>query len=254
MNIEVKFGDYVFSTDAPVDSWDTDVNTKVREARKALTDGSVYKDIFLGIRRVTISGTIYKSTAELARTALNELLQALNKGEQYLTLFNDRRIYAVARNPSHNYKAGLKFISYSVDFYCGSPYWEKVSQTIPAATTIDSSPKEFIINNPGNENTFPIITITADRTITGLVIQNETDVPDGEDEGLKFEYQDPAFFDKGVVIINCATGTAYRSTTNTIRYFTGAFLKLLPGNNTITYTGNTDGATTVNFAFSERFL
>jgi len=91
-------------------------------------------------------------------------------------------------------------------------------------------------------------------TVNDLELQNDTDVPAGESEGLKFTYVNNYFVSGNDLIIDCKEGTVVRETTNSIRYFSGAFLKLLPGDNEIKYTGDTDGATTVKFEFYKRFL
>lgn len=253
--ISITFGTYNFATDAPVSSWEPDVGNKYQEYKLASSDGSKIKDIYLGMRTIKVSGSTLKSTPLLLRTALDSLMHLATLGEQELTLFDDRQILAIALPPSVKFFRGMTYAEFDMTFLCGDPFFKKILLTEPAEVTIDSSPKEFVINNPGSEIAYPIITITADKAITDLIIQNETDIPDGEDEGIKFEYEDPAFFNGNTVEVDSrGSGTVYRGTTNTIRYFTGAFLRLLPGNNTFKYTGDTDGVTKVKVAFFERFL
>lgn len=254
--IAVTFGTYDFTAeDAPISSWEPDIGNKYSENKLAMADGSKIKDIYLGMRIIKVKGSILASTPVELRTALDLLMHLATLGEQELTLFDDRKILAVALPPVPKFFSGMTYAEFDMTFLCPNPFFEKVLPTEPDEVVIDSSPKEFEINNPGSEIAYPIITITADKTITNLILQNETDIPEGEDEGLKFQYQDPAFFNGNVVVVDSnGSGTVYRETTNTIRYFTGAFLRLLPGVNTFKYTGDTNGATKVKFEFYERFL
>lgn len=120
--------------------------------------------------------------------------------------------------------------------------------------TVDASPKtDTISNHASGAPVFPVITITADTTISSLIIENESDVPDGASDGLQFVYLDPNFVDTDVLIIDCQNGTVKREGVNTIRYFSGSFLKLLAGDNTIKVTCQTDGGTTIDFDFNVRY-
>ena len=142
----------------------------------------------------------------------------------------------------------------AIDLLALDPFWYYKSED-SVEETISEDGHEWTVNNGGNVNAFPVITIAADTTIANLIIQNETDIPSGETQGLKFQYQDPAFsLSSPSLSVDCQEGTVYRSETNTIRYFTGAFLKLLPGDNTIKWTGSTLGLTKVKFEFRRRFL
>lgn len=142
----------------------------------------------------------------------------------------------------------------AIDLLALDPFWYYKTED-STEETITEDGHSWTVTNNGNVNVYPVITITADTTIANLIIQNETDIPDGEDEGLKFQYQDPAFaLTSPSLTVDCQEGTVYRSDTNTIRYFTGAFLKLLPGDNTIKWTGSTLGLSKVKFEFRRRFL
>lgn len=140
-----------------------------------------------------------------------------------------------------------------IDLLLADPLWYAATPT-STTITINTDPKTFAVANSGNLAAHPVITITADRTIADLTLQNTSDVPAGATGGLKFRYQDSGLVAAGVVVVDCRAGTVVRGTTNTIRYFSGAFLKLLPGSNSLTWSGVTSGATTVKFEFYPRFI
>ncbi|MBA7568554.1 hypothetical protein ES708_10283 [subsurface metagenome] len=256
MDIAVKFGDYDFKK--TVSDWDTNIRSKLKTEEKALVDGVSLDNMLLGGREISIRGTLIKSTETALRTAFDALKTALNLGKQYLYFFDDRRVLAAMERFSwkdyprtYNNPARCE---YSIEFKAESPYWESTTPLSPEETILIDG-HEWTVNNPGDVNVYPVITITADTTIADLIIQNLTDIPTGEDEGLKFEYEDLEFdLSAPTLIVNCQEGTVQRNGANTIRYFSGAFLKLLPGDNTIKWTGSTDGATKVKFTFRRRFL
>ncbi len=96
-----------------------------------------------------------------------------------------------------------------------------------AASTADS----FSINNPGSWNSHPIIGLHAQGTCSDVTVTNTTD------DSLLFDYDDSGLTVGLETVIDCRYGTLLRGVTNTAAYFQGAFLKLLPGDNTITYKG-----------------
>jgi len=161
----------------------------------------------------------------------------IKKCTEIETLFVDGQDYSAA-----NFNINLELLD---------PYlYIDAGQT--DTTTIDSSPKSDTIANSG-EYSYPVITVTADTTISSLLIENESDVPEGATDGLQFLYADNNFINGDVLIVDCINGTVKRNGVNSIRYFSGSFLKLLRGNNTLTVTCQTSGATTVKYDYAERY-
>ena len=247
MDISVKFGDYSFKK--TVNSWDTDVRSKLNTDGRALVDGVSLDNTFLNGREISIQGVLIKSTETALRTAFDELKAALNLGKKYLYFFDDRRILAAVdrfswKDYPRSYKNPAR-CEYNIEFKAESPYWESTSETSDVETVVVVDGEyTWTINNPGSVNVYPAITI--EDASLNCVLQNNTDIPTGEAQGLKF-----ALSTTGKFIVDCVEGTVEVGDVNYIRYFAGAFLKLLPGDNSITYTGED---CTITTAFRRRYL
>jgi hypothetical protein len=214
------------------------------------SDGEIKDNI------ITLSGMIENENILLFVTEKSLTYTALLKqdfklfisiNESYLNYWHVKKVLDVKEEwiEGQDYTAA----QYEVTFLLSDPY--AYYHTDDSTTiTVDSSPKSGTVTNNGIVPDYPVITITADATITSLVIENETDVPEGASDGLQFQYLDNNFVGTDVLIIDCKKGTVERDGTNTIRYFSGSFLKLLPGSNTITVTCQTSGSTTVKFEYN----
>ena len=89
----------------------------------------------------------------------------------------------------------------------------------------------FTFNNPGQWESHPEISLWAKGTCDDITVINTTD------ESLQFTLADPSLLTGEKAVIDCQQGTVIRDSTNTIAFFQGAFLKLLPGDNALTYQG-----------------
>ena len=254
MNISIQFGEYDFKK--TVSDWNTDIRSKLVSRERPLVDGASLDNTFLKGREISIKGVLIKSTETALRTAFETLKATLNKGKQYLYLFDDRRILAAVDRFSwgdyprtYNNPARCE---YSIRFKAESPYWEDVNLITHNENDITDAEEghTFTVSNAGKANVYPVITITANATINDLTLENTAD-EQSDGNGLKCKYQDPAFFEGDSIVIDCAEGTVKRGDTNTIRYFSGAFLKLLPGDNSLKYTG---GNCSLKIEFRKRFL
>jgi len=220
-----------------------------------ISDGKINEKI------IRLEGIIYGDNRAAYLTNLRALREKIYQ-EDYKLYQGDPASYnyfiniAKALKIQDDYMEGQDYCAGKtiIDLLALDPFWYYKSEDSDEETITEDGHSWTVTNN-GNVNVYPVITITADTTIANLIIQNETDIPDGEDEGLKFQYQDPAFkLTSPTLAVDCQGGTVYRSETNTIRYFSGAFLKLLPGDNTIKWTGSTLGASKLKFEFRRRFL
>jgi phage-related protein len=137
----------------------------------------------------------------------------------------------------------------SIDLLCLDPFWYAATDG-SGSQVITESPTTFMVENSGKAEAHPIITITAAETIADLILENTSD-PQSDGTGLKFRYQDPAFVSGNVLVVDCKLGTVTRGETNTIRYFSGAFIKLLAGSNSLEYTG---GDCSIALSWGERYF
>ena len=247
MDISLKFGNYNFKK--TIANWDTNIKSKLESKGRALVDGVSLDNTLLSGRNISVNGILFKDTETSLRTKFDALKAALNLGKQYLYFFDDRRTLAAVdgfswKDYPRTYENPAR-CEYSIKFEAESPYWESISETTLEETVIVVEGSDsFLINNPGNVNVYPVITIA--NASLNCVLQNNTDIPTGESQGLKFVLSTTGRF-----IVDCINGTVEVGDVNYIRYFSGAFLKLLPGDNEITYTGENCTITTV---FREQYL
>ena len=224
---------------------------------KAFAHGGIdIADGKIKIKVIRIEGTVYLQPTEATRASYLTLVQAIKAafcqtdymlylGSDHFIMINKALKFSEEYLDAHDYQ-GAKF---TIDLLAIDPFWYYDDEQ-EKTQIVTSTPKSFVVNNQGYVETFPVITITATGTLPDFTLENETDVQESGD-GLKFRYTDPGLFIGNVVVIDCKEGTVKRGATNYIRYFAGAFLKLLPGNNTLTYTG---ADCTVKVAWFERLF
>ena len=247
----------------PVDFALKDDNVDVRQTikDKVYSHGGIdTSDGKIKQKTLTLKGILYGATRAAYLTIVQEFREKVYQ-ENYQLYFGEPATYNYFYNIRKLFKIKNKYIE-GQDYFASEveatllltdPFlYYKTKESVD--TTIDASPKTFTVTNDGNVNAYPVITITADMAVSTLKLQNNTDIPSGETEGLKFDYIDNHFVSGNDLIIDCQEGTVERESNTSIRYFSGAFLKLIPGSNSITYTGDTNTGTKVKFEFYKRYL
>lgn len=203
-------------------------------------------------RVVTVRGEFHAANQAALDTFLDTLKKHLHhngnlyrfswKSGYYITVDHVQRFQGT------RFSGGLAYrsIRVEIDFLCVDPFWYSTTADSVAATSIGTSPKNITFTNNGNVPS--PLTIQCDPTATwdDFTIANATD------GGEILRYRDPGFGSGDQLIINGQEGTVERDSLNTVRYFSGAFLRVLPGSNTITYTGDTGG--TITLTAPKRYL
>lgn len=100
---------------------------------------------------------------------------------------------------------------------------------------------------PARAEIWPTITITAPSSgsVPRVLLRNESD------EGMQFVYEDLQLKNGASVVLNCDRGTVERGGQNAIRYYDGAFTRLLPRENRLTYEG---AACTLTIQYRARWI
>ena len=132
----------------------------------------------------------------------------------------------------------------SASLIATDPFFYSVNP-VSQAQAITSTPTTVTINNLGNIDAPLIVSIAASADCSAVSVTNETD------SNRQFALADVQLVAGQTAVVNAALGTVYRGTSNTINTFSGAFLSLLPGLNTITYTG---GNCTLTLGYTPRWL
>jgi phage-related protein len=203
---------------------------------KDTSDGKIDKRI------ITVIGQVYGETVSQYRTNLEALYAALYKQDQKLYKTSSRYINvkkAIVTNSleQNNFP---RLSNVSIQFICEDPFW--YSPEISEDTeSISETPHEWNVSNGGDIEVYPIITITNSGSYASLSLKNKTD------GNSLFTYDDSNLESGASVVIDCNEGTVYLSTTNTIRYLSGSFLRLLKGINTLELTGLDNASVKIEF-------
>jgi phage-related protein len=131
-----------------------------------------------------------------------------------------------------------------LDFVCEDPFWQDV-ETYTEATSLSSGAYTSFYN-PGSVESFPTIIISTIGSNISL-----TSLKNVSDNGQLFTYADLAFTDVGTLVIDGINGTVTRDSTNTVRFLTGSFVKIVSGINTLQYFGD---AAQVSITYRPRYL
>ena len=184
-------------------------------------------------RIISIEGIIRGASTAAYETAIQDYFVWLNKTNLRLSwtagkYINVREITDVKQDFVDGGFLRLTRLGFTCQ--CEDPflYYDALSSN---TEIIAASPDTWVINNTGSYDVYPVIQITNAADNVSFTIENVTD------NSRTLGYDDAAFLDTLVLTIDNAEGTVKRGVTNTIDKLSGSFLRLLPGNNTLKYTG-----------------
>ena len=170
-------------------------------------------------------------------------------GKQDFKFYKDTARYINVKNmrlSSHRFIVGDAKAGAEVTLFCNDPFFYKDSLTTETAWAVTASPDTNSYFNEGNIDVGPGIEITANADLgSGIELKNQSD---GD---VLFTYEDTAFTAAKVLTVDCLNGTVDLDGTNTLRFFSGQFLRLLAGMNTFEYTG---GDCSIVFTHRDRWL
>lgn len=202
------------------------INIAYRDGGKDISDKMIKPRI------IRIEGIIQAANEAAYLTAKNTLYKWCYK-EDLLLKFDATRYIKVKQIKSVSpdfYDGSFHRISkIKLDCVCEDPYWYYVALSSDN-TVIAATPTAYLINNTGDYPVFPEITITNSADNFSMSLENVT-------INRKIDYVDTDFVNGSQLIINNAEGKVFRDGNNTIDKFSGYFLLLMPGNNSIVYTG-----------------
>jgi len=245
---------YTFPDDFDLHEWsDRDFSARSEQIEKFGRHGaSEVSDRAITPRRVKVTGAHHAASQAALKTFLDDLNEALHyNGEPYR--FSWESGYYI--NASHvrtfrmkRYKQGLAYRSadIEIEFECPDPFWYSTTQDGVGPTSIVTAVQDITFTNNGNVPSPLIIQCDPTAAWADFYISNVTDAED------LMRYTDPGFGSGDQLIIDGVEGTVERDGANTIRYFRGSFLRVLPGSNTIRYSGSTGG--TITLSAPKRFL
>lgn len=216
--------------------------TGVKIADRAFAHGGVdYGDGKIDSRTVKISGTLVGTTDSDYQTNYDALLAAVMKEDQQLRWGSLARYMVIKRCSS----VKQEFIEHlescadvDLEFIAEDPFW-RFTTARSVATDLNSPISTFTLTNTGNVDVLPIFTLVASVSNPTFQLINTFD------SSATFVYQDAGFTSGTTLTINCVVGAVTRGAADTVRLFTGTFLRLKPGVNTMTYIGEKGQLTSV---------
>lgn len=223
-----------------------DVRTK-QEARAGTHGAAEIGDGKIDKRQIELEFFIVGQSVADHDYKLDDLQKSLSTPEQQLYLRPDRFINIARLDKlKHEYQSGFGLIrsKVSASLIAIDPFFYSVNP-VSQAQAITSTPTTATINNLGNIDAPLIVSIAASADCSAVSVTNETD------SNRQFALADVQLVAGQTAVVNAALGTVYRGTSNTINTFSGSFLSLLPGENTITYTG---GNCTLTLGYTPRWL
>lgn len=200
---------------------------------KAFGDGGADRgDNMVGVRQLSLEGQLSANADMQYDNKWDELVLKLTQKDFYLEDGDWRILIGGTRMINHSFLPGLRkrLSQIEIDLLALDPFWYYKSLS-SKGEDCPTPPKQFVVLNGGNYSVYPVIKVTANANNSDMSIKNITD---GD---VLFSYQDTGFTTGKELLVDCKDGTVKLEAANTIRYFNGQFLRLLPGNNTIEYNG-----------------
>lgn len=214
--------------------------------------GIITSDSRIAVRIISLHGIFDKSSQALMKTELNSMKKACYTEDLrlYATQNSDDYYNVECLNFEHNFLGMLTAVEINIDFQCSDPFRYYKDETTDSETGITSSPHNYTVANGGDAEVFPVITFTggASTNLTKIRVAN------AQDGGRYFEVT-TAIGNADVVEVDCEEGTIEKNGSDIISSFSGAFIKLASGNNSITLTlTGTVGTCSCEMVFRKRYL
>lgn len=212
--------------------------------------------IVIDPRRISIRGTVMKSTQPLLRDTLDVLGELFSRTKKRLQLWDDRYIIASKSDFTFSYIPGsaMRGVDFDLQFFCDDPFWYSTTPTtVPhelttGDTAIDVTQnkyrKAFTLTNSGMFIVYPKITVTAGATpLTTCVVRNLT-------QGRYWVYSGTVAAAKSLVV-NPIDFTVRNDGTDDLTNWAGDFLGLRMGANSMEIEGTTPA--TYTFEWTSRW-
>jgi len=188
---------------------DKKLDTRVLSIEGIISDNATY-----AATMATINSWLYKTNLKLSITAGKHI-----------------NVKSISDVNNTFYEGGFFRLSkLKFNCICPDPFFY-TDAVVTTTKVIAVSPYVFNITNSSLFDVLPVFVITNAVDNFDLNVENATDV------GKYFKYTDPGFVALKVLTVDNKAGTVRINGINSIQYYSGSWLRLLPGVNTIVYTG-----------------
>lgn len=225
---------------------------RFREQERAWQHGSMAYGEEWEARDFTVSGLVLEDNGAAARALVREMREAAARLNQRLRLSSSADHYVnLARLRRMDARpvalSGRSLLEVRMVWRSCDPFWQAVQ---PDSHTEELAGDGTFTVHTGSVATVamqPVICITAPNpgTVSSVVLTNTSD------EGQALGYDDAGLRDGATVVIDAGAGTVTRGGTNVIRFYSGGWLRLLPGSNVLAYEGS---ACTITLLWVPRWI
>lgn len=232
---------------------DDDVDFRFEEQRRAWQDGSILYGEEWEPRDIVLAGPIWQgATATTATTQalVRAIKQAAARLDQRLEI-DAGQFVEVSRLRRMDVRpvdiTGRTVLDCRLTWRAAVPFWQQdgLQEHVEVLTgddtfTVDTGTLPTVAMHP-----VIVFECPDPGSLPSVRLRNVTD------DGETFLVQDPSLVDGAVLTVDSGAGTCKRDGANAIRFYTGGWLRLLPGANQIEYEG---GAVTVRIYYRRRWI
>ena len=228
--VQPTFGGFDFEAGgATIEEWTDEPTLRGGTVPVPRSDIARAQDGNLGPRQISVRGIIGPDgggTREQLRTLEDALRWALRPGYRQLLRDTDRYLTAEVRRLTLGADEGLSWVPFTAEFEAADPYWYATGPLCENAWTDPANGGTHLVSNAGSATAAPIFTLVigADGELT-CTLANDT--------GGSWSITELEVAEGDELVIDCAAQTVELEDANRLSYFTGAFLHLAPGTNTL---------------------
>jgi hypothetical protein len=227
-----------------LETWKPNKSYRMSKFVVARRPGSIVPSSEHSDRSISLSGKVYGSTATIARSNFDALLQALSIKEKELYLYDDRFHRVYLESQSAEYIAALRCVIFNLSFYEQSPFSLGL-QKLRTQQVISSSPTTFTVTSNGSVYSKPVIQFVAGGSdITSCTIENLT-------TGQTWSFTGTVTAGN-TLLVDFGLNILTNNGTDSVQYSVGDYpqFRVNPGVNQFKFTGSN---CTIKVDFFERF-
>lgn len=231
-----------------------DFDLRLSEMARALAHGAAVFGQEVQPRDIVVEGEVLDSGDEDAHLeAMNRLRQECARPDLRLR-YRPEFFVNLARMKGFDHEwqelSGRTMSRVRISWRAADPFWYAAEETVvteelagDGQVVVDTGVGDW----PARVEVWPVLTVTAPPagSVPSVLLRNESD------EGMQLVYRDLSLKNGAAVVFNTDVHTVSRGGVNTLRFFDGAPLRLLPGENRLTYEG---AACTLTIRYRKRWI
>jgi hypothetical protein len=243
-------GDY-YDLPATLVFTDDGADFRFRSEDRVLGDGDLVDSANVDARDFEVEGYIVSSTETAHQTLIRNIKKygaVSDIRARYDVDFHARLARPKKLDAQHVGETGKVLSKFKGVWRRADPFWYAATWQVDTRTFTGTTTFTLNTGTIANTSMFPVICITArdGETADACLLRNTTPEVD-----VVMQYNDPNMTSNARAVIDCGAGTATRDGVNSVRYISGSFMRLEPGDNALQYEGD---PCVMSIFWLERFL